>query len=114
MTGADLVVRCLEREGVEYVFGVPGEETPDLNNALADAKVRFIPTRYGQGAAFMADVYGRSTGRAGVCLAPLGPGAISLVTGLATANLDRAPVRVPLNRPPVHPKFAVPAHGNRH
>jgi hypothetical protein len=92
MTGADLLVRCLEREGVEYVFGVPGEETLDLNNALADSKIRFIPTRHEQGAAFMAGVYGRLTGRAGVCLATLGPGATNLATGLADANLDRAPV----------------------
>jgi len=92
MTGAGLVIRCLEREGVEYVFGVPGEETLDLNNALADSKIRFIPTRHEQGAAFMADVYGRLTGRAGVCLATLGPRATNLATGLADANLDRAPV----------------------
>ncbi len=92
MTGAELLVRCLEREGVEYVFGVPGEETLDINNALLDSKIRFIPTRHEQGAAFMADVYGRLTGRAGVCLATLGPGATNLATGLADANLDRAPV----------------------
>ena len=67
-SGAELLVRCLEREGVEHVFGVPGEETLDLNNALADSNIRFIPTRHEQGAAFMADVYGRLTGRAGVCL----------------------------------------------
>ena len=92
MTGAELLIRCLEREGVEYVFGVPGEETLDLNNALADSTIRFIPTRHEQGAAFMADVYGRLTGRAGVCLATLGPGATNLATGLADANLDRASV----------------------
>ncbi|HEX4836273.1 MAG TPA: thiamine pyrophosphate-binding protein, partial [bacterium] len=92
MTGAELMVRCLEQEGVEYVFGVPGEETLDLNNALRDSSIRFITVRHEQGAAFMADVYGRLTGRAGVCLATLGPGATNLATGLADANLDRAPV----------------------
>lgn len=92
MTGAELMVRCLENEGVQYVFGIPGEETLDLNNALLDSKIRFITVRHEQGAAFMADVYGRLTGRAGVCLSTLGPGATNLATGLADANLDRAPV----------------------
>ncbi len=92
MTGAELLVRCLEREGVRYVFGVPGEETLDVNEALADSPVRFVPVRHEQAAAFMADVWGRLTGQAGVCLATLGPGATNLATGLADANLDRAPV----------------------
>jgi acetolactate synthase-1/2/3 large subunit len=92
MTGAELLVKCLEREGVEYIFGIPGEETLHLNDALRDSKVRFITVRHEQGAAFMADVYGRLTGRAGVCLATLGRGATNLATGLADANLDRAPV----------------------
>ena len=92
MTGAELLVRCLEREGVRYVFGVPGEETLDINDALARSSVRFIAVRHEQGAAFMADVWGRLTGQAGVCLATLGPGATNLATGLADANLDRAPV----------------------
>src|SRR5947199_7714244 len=91
-TGAALLVRCLEREGVRYVFGVPGEETLDVNEALAHSSIRFVPVRHEQAAAFMADVWGRLTGRAGVCLATLGPGATNLVTGLADANLDRAPV----------------------
>jgi acetolactate synthase I/II/III large subunit len=92
MTGAELLVRCLEREGVQYVFGVPGEETLDVNDALAQSSIRFIPVRHEQAAAFMADVWGRLTGHAGVCLATLGPGATNLATGLADANLDRAPV----------------------
>ena len=92
MNGAELLVRCLEREGVRYVFGVPGEETLDVNDALARSSVRFIPVRHEQAAAFMADVWGRLTGQAGVCLATLGPGATNLATGLADANLDRAPV----------------------
>ena len=92
MNGAELLVRCLEREGVRYVFGVPGEETLDVNDALARSSVRFVPVRHEQAAAFMADVWGRLTGQAGVCLATLGPGATNLATGLADANLDRAPV----------------------
>jgi acetolactate synthase-1/2/3 large subunit len=91
-TGAELLVRCLEREGVRYVFGVPGEETLDVNDALARSSIQFVPVRHEQGAAFMADVWGRLTGRAGVCLATLGPGATNLVTGVGDANLDRAPV----------------------
>ena len=90
---AELFVRCLENEGVEYVFGIPGEETLDLNAALEDSStVTFVPVRHEQGAAFMADAYGRLTGRAGVCLGTLGPGATNLVTGMADAYLDRAPV----------------------
>ena len=89
---AELFVRCLEAEGGEYIFGLPGEENADLMIALLDSKIRFILTRHEQAAAFMADVYGRLTGRAGVCLATLGPGATNLVTGLADANLDRSPV----------------------
>src|SRR3989442_7809566 len=92
MTGAELLVRCLEREGVRYVFGVPGEETLDVNEALAHSSIRFVPVRHEQAAAFMADVWGRLTGHAGVCLATLGPGATNLATGVAHADLDRAPV----------------------
>ena len=92
MTGAEQLVRCLEREGVRYVFGVPGEETLDINEALARSSVQFVPVRHEQAAAFMADVWGRLTGQAGVCLATLGPGATNLATGLADANLDRSPV----------------------
>lgn len=92
MTAAELLVRCLENEGVETVFGIPGEENIDVMDALLESGVRFITTRHEQGAAFMADVHGRLTGRAGVCLATLGPGACNLVTGAADANMDRAPV----------------------
>ncbi len=92
MNAAQLFVTCLENEGVEYIFGVPGEENLDLMDALLDSSIRFITTRHEQGAAFMADVYGRLTGRAGVCLSTLGPGATNLVTGVADANLDHAPV----------------------
>ena len=92
MKAAELFVRCLENEGVEYIFGVPGEENLDLMEALLDSLIRFITTRHEQGAAFMADVYGRLTGRAGVCLSTLGPGATNLITGVADANMDHAPL----------------------
>ncbi|NJN02398.1 MAG: acetolactate synthase large subunit [Leptolyngbyaceae cyanobacterium RM1_1_2] len=89
---AELLVRCLENEGVEYIFGVPGEENLQVLQALKYSSIQFITTRHEQGAAFMADVYGRLTGKAGVCLSTLGPGATNLMTGVADANLDRAPL----------------------
>ncbi|HTL89742.1 MAG TPA: acetolactate synthase large subunit [Leptolyngbya sp.] len=92
MNTAELLVRCLEAEGVEYIFGLPGEENLHVLEALQNSSIRFITTRHEQGAAFMADVYGRLTGRAGVCLSTLGPGATNLMTGVADANLDRAPL----------------------
>src|SRR5512134_2672014 len=92
MNAAELLVQCLENEGVEYVFGIPGEENIHIMDALARSRIRFVTTRHEQGAAFMADVYGRLTGRAGVCLATLGPGATNLITGVADANMDRAPL----------------------
>lgn len=85
-------VECLEAEGVRYVFGIPGEETLDLNESIEDSSVQFVPVRHEQGGAYMADVYGRLTGRAGVCLGTLGPGATNLVTAVADAYLDRAPL----------------------
>lgn len=92
MNTAELLVRCLEQEGVEYIFGVPGEENLQVLEALNHSTIRFITTRHEQGAAFMADVYGRLTGKAGVCLSTLGPGATNLITGVADANLDGAPL----------------------
>jgi acetolactate synthase I/II/III large subunit len=89
---SDVFVECLEAEGVRYVFGIPGEETLDLNQSLANSSVTFIPVRHEQGGAYMADMYGRLTGRAGVCLGTLGPGAMNLVTAIGDAFLDRAPV----------------------
>ncbi|GAA0219486.1 acetolactate synthase large subunit [Halobaculum roseum] len=89
---SDLVVDSLAAEGVEYVFGLPGEELEDLLFSLRDSDVRFVPVRHEQGAAFMADVHGRLTGDAGVCLATLGPGATNLITGVADAHLDKAPL----------------------
>jgi acetolactate synthase-1/2/3 large subunit len=92
MKASELIVKCLENEGVGYIFGVPGEENMDLLDALLGSSIRFVMTRHEQGAAFMADVYGRLTGKAGVCLSTLGPGATNLITGVADANMDRAPV----------------------
>ena len=90
--GADMVVRCLEAVDVQYVFGIPGEENLALVDALRGSSIQFVTTRHEQGAAFMADVYGRLTGKAGVCTATLGPGATNLITGIADAYLDRAPM----------------------
>src|SRR3989337_305216 len=92
MKVSDLVVKCLETEGVKYVFGLPGEETEDLLFSLEKSPIRFVPVRLESGASFMADVYGRVTGRAGVCLSTLGPGATNLLTGVADANMDHAPL----------------------
>jgi len=92
MKASDLFVKCLEAEGVEQIFGVPGEENADIMLSLNDSPIQFVLCRHEQAAAFMADTYGRLTGKAGVCLATLGPGATNLVTGLADANMDRAPV----------------------
>ena len=92
-TAAELLVACLEAEGCEVAFGVPGEETLDLLEALSrSARIRHVTTRHEQGAAFMADVHGRLTGHAAVALATLGPGATNLLTGIADAYLDRSPL----------------------
>jgi len=89
---AELLVECLENEGVEYVFGLPGEENLRTVDALADSSIRFITTRDERGASFMADTYGALTGKPGVCLATLGPGAINLMLGIANAHLDSHPL----------------------
>ncbi len=92
MKAAKLLVKCLENENVEFIFGIPGEENIDIMDALLDSDIKFITTRHEQGAAYMADVYGRLTGKPGVCLSTLGPGATNLVTGVADANMDNAPL----------------------
>jgi acetolactate synthase I/II/III large subunit len=89
---SEVFVACLEAEGVKHVFGIPGEETLDLNESLSNSSIEFVPVRHEQGGAYMADVYGRLTGNAGVCLGTLGPGALNLVAGVADAFLDRAPL----------------------
>jgi acetolactate synthase-1/2/3 large subunit len=94
MKASDLFVKCLESEGVEYIFGLPGEETNDIMISLLDSKIKFILVRHEQAAAFMVDVYGRITQNVGVCLSTLGPGATNLTTGVANANMDRSPILV--------------------
>jgi acetolactate synthase-1/2/3 large subunit len=95
MKASDLFVRCLEQEGIEYIFGVPGEENADFVLSLENSEsIRFVLTRHEQGAAFMADVYGRLTGSPAGCLGTLGPGSTNLMTGVANANMDRSPVLV--------------------
>jgi acetolactate synthase-1/2/3 large subunit len=89
---AELLVKCLENEGVKYVFGLPGEENIHIVDALNRSSIRFILVRHEQAASFMADIYGRITGKAGVCLATLGPGAINLLLGTADALTDSAPM----------------------
>ncbi len=93
MKASDLLVRCLETEGIDVVFGVPGEENADFMLSLeASQGIRFVLTRHEQGAAFMAEAHGRLTGSPAACLATLGPGATNLITGVADANMDRAPL----------------------
>ena len=95
MKASDLFVKCLEEEGIEYIFGVPGEENADFMMSLEKSeKIDFILTRHEQGAAFMAEIYGRLTGNPAGCLATLGPGATNLITGVADSNMDRAPMLV--------------------
>src|SRR5208282_6334720 len=89
---ADLLVRCLEREGVAVVFGIPGEENIRFVDALARSSIQYVLVRHEQAASFMAEIYGRLTGRAGVCSATLGPGAINLLLGTADAYTNSTPV----------------------
>lgn len=103
MNAAQLFVRCLENEGVKYVFGIPGEENILTVDAFNGSSIRFILVRHEQAASFMADIYGRITGQPGVCIATLGPGAINLALGTADANTDSVPLvaisaQVGLNR----------------
>lgn len=93
MKVSDVIVDCLENEGVKYVFGIVGKEILDLADSLSKSKnIHFVPVRHEQGAAFMADVYGRLSNKVGVCLSTLGPGATNLLTGVASAQLDHSPV----------------------
>src|SRR5580698_5698479 len=100
---AELLVQCLQSEGVTVVFGIPGEENIHLTDALARSPIRYVLVRHEQAASFMAEIYGRLTGRAGVCSATLGPGAINLLLGAADANTNSTPLialsaQVGLNR----------------
>src|SRR4051812_14121562 len=89
---SELLVAALENEGVDRIFGVPGEENLDVLEALRTSRIRLVLTRHEQSAAFMAATHGRLTGRAGVCLSTLGPGALNLVTGAAYAHLGAMPM----------------------
>jgi acetolactate synthase I/II/III large subunit len=100
---ADLLVRCLENEGVTCVFGIPGEENIRVTDALSRSSIRYVLVRHEQAASFMAEIHGRLTGRAGVCSSTLGPGAINLLLGTADANSNSTPMvalsaQVGLNR----------------
>lgn len=98
---SDLFVQALENEGVEYIFGIPGEENLDLLNSLKDSPIRLILTRHEQGAGFMAATYGRLTGKPGVCLSTLGPGATNLVTPAAYAQLGAMPMLMITGQKPI-------------
>jgi acetolactate synthase-1/2/3 large subunit len=91
-TGAEIIVECLEREGVKFIFGIPGGANLPFFDKIYDSKIRMILTRHEQGASHMADAFSRATGEVGVCTATSGPGATNLVTGLATANMDSIPI----------------------
>lgn len=101
MKSSDLFVSCLESEGVEYIFGVPGEENLDLLDSLSRSSIKLILTRHEQGAAFMAATYGRLTGKTGVCLSTLGPGATNLMTGGAFAQLGAMPLLMITGQKPI-------------
>lgn len=101
MKTSDLFVKALENEGVEYIFGIPGEENLDFLNSLKDSKIKLILTRHEQGAGFMAATYGRLTGKPGVCLATLGPGATNFVTPAAYAQLGGMPMLMITGQKPI-------------
>ena len=101
MKASDLMVKALEAEGVEYIFGIPGEENLDLLESLRDSNIKLILTRHEQGAGFMAATYGRLTGKVGVCLSTLGPGATNLVTPAAYAQLGAMPILMITGQKPI-------------
>ncbi|MBT4936699.1 acetolactate synthase large subunit [Candidatus Peregrinibacteria bacterium] len=101
MKASDLFVKALENEGVEYIFGIPGEENLDILNSLKNSKIKLILTRHEQGAGFMAATYGRLTGKVGVCMATLGPGATNLVTPAAYAQLGGMPILMITGQKPI-------------
>ena len=101
MKASDLFVRVLEHEGVEFIFGVPGEENLDILNSLRSSSIKLVLTRHEQGAGFMAATYGRLTGKAGVCMATLGPGATNLVTAAAYAQLGGMPMFMLTGQKPI-------------
>ena len=101
MKASDLFILSLEKEGVEYIFGIPGEENLDLLESIRKSKIKLILTRHEQAAGFMAATYGRLTGRVGVCLATLGPGATNLVTAAAYAQLGAMPMLMITGQKPI-------------
>ncbi|WP_395344934.1 acetolactate synthase large subunit [Ningiella sp. W23] len=101
MKASDLMIKALEAEGVEYIFGIPGEENLDLLESLRNSSIKLILTRHEQGAGFMAATYGRLTGKVGVCLSTLGPGATNLVTPAAYAQLGAMPILMITGQKPI-------------
>ena len=101
MKASDLFVKALEAEGVEYIFGIPGEENLDVLNSLQGSTIKLVLTRHEQAAGFMAATYGRLTGKAGVCMATLGPGATNLVTPAAYAQLGAMPMMMITGQKPI-------------
>lgn len=101
MKASDIFVKALEKEGVEYIFGIPGEENLDFLNSLKDSSIKLILTRHEQAAGFMAATYGRLTGKLGVCLSTLGPGATNFVTAAAYAQLGGMPMMMITGQKPI-------------
>jgi acetolactate synthase-1/2/3 large subunit len=101
MKAAELFIKALENEGIQFIFGIPGEENLDLLDALSRSKIRLIVTRHEHAAGFMAATCGRLTGKAGVCLATLGPGATNLVTAAAYAQLGGMPMLMVTGQKPI-------------
>ena len=101
MKAAELLVRCLENEGVDRIFGIPGEENLDVVEALRRSSIELVLTRHEQSAAFMAATHGRLTGRPGVCISTLGPGALNLATGAAYAHLGAMPMIMITGQKPI-------------
>ena len=101
MKASDLFVKALENEGVEYIFGIPGEENLDILDSLRNSSIELILTRHEQGAGFMAATYGRLTGKPGVCMSTLGPGATNLVTPAAYAQLGAMPMMMLTGQKPI-------------
>ena len=101
MKASDLFVKCLEEEGVEFIYGVPGEENLDMLESMRTSNIKLVLTRHEQAAGFMATTYGRLTGKPGVCMATLGPGATNLVTAAAYAQLGAMPMVMVTGQKPV-------------
>src|ERR1700730_14367338 len=111
MKASDLFVKALEAEGVKYVFGIPGEETLDLLDSLKNSPIELVLTRHEQAAGFMAATVGRLTGKAGVCLSTLGPGATNLVTPAAYAQLGGMPMVMITGQKPIKSSSTGCHHG---